>query len=109
MHGRLSQKSIGEHLLKSGGNITVLVDHLEREGLVERERCTEDRRVIYVSLTKQGEELFDNIYPEHLDRIREVMGSLDSQQCEDLIGLLNVVLPYELNVICNTRSPQLAN
>ena len=42
--GPLSLRQIGEKILKSGGNITTVVDNLEKHDLVERRRCPEDRR-----------------------------------------------------------------
>src|SRR5271165_5761107 len=74
LHGPLALREIAKYILKSGGNMTIVVDNLERDGLVTRDRDTEDRRMVYVSLTPKGVELFDRIYPEHLERIRSAMG-----------------------------------
>ncbi len=63
-------------VVKSGGNITVLVDHLENQGLVARDRDLKDRRIIYDSLTQKGEALFDGLYSDHLERIREAIAPL---------------------------------
>ena len=51
----LSQKELGYKLLKSGGNITMVIDNLEKDAYVERRRGTEDRRIFFVHLTKKGE------------------------------------------------------
>ena len=93
IHGKLAQRDIAKYILKSGGNITVIVDNLERGGLVQRDRDTADRRIIYVSLTPAGEAKFDELYPDHLSRIREVMASLTDAQCEQLTLLLQKVSP----------------
>src|SRR6478672_962992 len=50
--GPLCQKDLGEKLLKSTGNITMVVDNLERRGLVRRVRGTQDRRYVTVHLTE---------------------------------------------------------
>lgn len=100
IHGALAQRDIAKYILKSGGNITVLVDNLEREGLVMRDRDTKDRRIVYVSLTKRGEELFDRIYPGHLERIRGVMGALTEEECGQLTQLLQKVSPEQIEVAC---------
>jgi len=89
LQGPLAQRDIAKYLLKSGGNVTMVVDNLEREGLVARVRDTEDRRIVFVKLTAEGEATFDRVYPGHLDRIRSAVGSLGSRQCEDLISLLD--------------------
>ena len=51
--GRITLGELSKKQLTSGGNITVVVDNLEKEGLVERQPCKEDRRVIYVALTER--------------------------------------------------------
>jgi MarR family 2-MHQ and catechol resistance regulon transcriptional repressor len=104
IHGKLAQRDIAKYILKSGGNITALVDNLEGEGLVQRDRDTTDRRVIYVSLTPEGETLFDRLYPGHLDRIREAMSGLTSEECNQLNGLLQKVYPNYVEIACAPAS-----
>ncbi len=100
IHGKLAQRDIAKYILKSGGNITVLVDNLERVGLVRRDRDTDDRRIVYVSLTPSGEALFDRLYPGHLDRIREAMGPLTDEECELLSAVLQKVSPEHVEIAC---------
>src|SRR5947207_2210914 len=63
--GPLCQRDLGEKLLKSSGNITMVVDNLERRGLVERRRGSVDRRYITVHLTPEGEQLIRALFPKH--------------------------------------------
>lgn len=105
IHGKLAQRDIAKYILKSGGNITILVDNLEKDGLVYRERDTEDRRVIYVSLTKQGEKMFDDLYPGHLERIREAMGGLSDDEYRQLTSLLERVSPEHIEIACAPSRP----
>lgn len=42
--GPLCKRDIAAKILKSTGNITLLIDNLEKNGLVRRERDNEDRR-----------------------------------------------------------------
>ncbi|RZM31655.1 MAG: MarR family transcriptional regulator [Sphingomonas sp.] len=104
IHGKLAQREIAQYILKSGGNITVLVDHLERERLVTRERDTTDRRVVYVSLTSAGRDLFETVYPGHLDRIREAMGGLSDEECRQLTTLLQKVSPEHVEIACGQKA-----
>src|SRR5688572_23137625 len=55
--GPLCLGEISAKLLKSGGNITLVIDNLEKQGLVQRVRDPDDRRMINVSLTDKGEAL----------------------------------------------------
>ena len=100
IHGALAQRDIAKYILKSCGNITVVVDNLEREGYVVRDRDTVDRRVVYIKLTAAGEELFDRIYPGHLERIREVMGPLSDSECVYLMELLEKLASHEQVIPC---------
>ena len=50
--GPLCQRDIAAKILKSTGNITLVIDNLEKQGLVKRERTSEDRRYLTVKLTE---------------------------------------------------------
>ena len=56
--GPLTQKDLGYKLSRSGGNITLVVDNLEKAGLVKRQKDKEDRRKYYVVITKKGARLY---------------------------------------------------
>ncbi|NKE69371.1 MarR family winged helix-turn-helix transcriptional regulator [Candidatus Manganitrophus noduliformans] len=78
--GPLCQSELGRKLLRSGGNITMVVDNLERSGLVRRERG-EDRRFITLHLTKEGRQLIQKIFPKHLEAlVREMQVLTESEQ-----------------------------
>ncbi len=100
IHGKLAQRDIAKYILKSCGNITLLVDHLEQEGLVTRARDTKDRRIVYVSLTSAGEEAFDGIYPGHIECIREAMAPLTDEECLQLTALLQKITRRGIEVAC---------
>ena len=89
LQGPLAQRDIAKYLLKTGGNVTVVVDNLERVGLVTRIRDTEDRRVIYVKLTAEGEATFHRVYPAHKERIHAAVAALSELDCERLLALLD--------------------
>ncbi len=93
LHGPLAQRDIANYLLKTGGNITVVVDNLEKQGLVTRIRDTEDRRFVFVRLTEAGEELFDRLYQPHLERIRETMEAVSEANLTVLLELLEQLHP----------------
>ncbi len=78
--GPMNQKTLGQKVLKSSGNITVVVDNLERDGLVMRNRSKIDRRFITVLLTKKGRELISNVFPNHLFLIMHEMEILSDNE-----------------------------
>ena len=105
IHGKLAQRDIAKFTLKTGGNITVIVDNMESTGLVTRDRDTKDRRVTYVRLTPEGEAVFDHLYPLHLDRIREAMSAFSEAECELLIELLEKLSPEQTEIACAPPAP----
>ncbi|MEX2573533.1 MAG: MarR family transcriptional regulator [Balneolaceae bacterium] len=82
--GPLNQRSIGEKLLKSGGNITMVIDNLEKNGLVNRTRDPGDRRAVLIDLTEKGRVFIKAFFPEHLRRIREEFAVLSDREKQDL-------------------------
>ena len=82
--GPLRQGEISEKLLKSGGNITLVVDNLVRLGLVQRERDANDRRAVLVSLTDRGRALVERILPAHVAAIVAELSVLTPEEQETL-------------------------
>jgi MarR family 2-MHQ and catechol resistance regulon transcriptional repressor len=90
--GHLGQLTLGElsrKLLVSGGNTTVVVDNLERDGLVERIHDTHDRRIVSVQLTPKGSELFSNIFVKHAGYVATLAAILSKEEQIELSGLLS--------------------
>lgn len=83
--GPRCQKEIAHKLLKSGGNITLVIDNLERRGLVERVRNQDDRRYVTVHLTGGGRRLIEEVFPRHVESIVEEMGALSPKE-QELLG-----------------------
>ncbi|MHC1696933.1 MAG: MarR family winged helix-turn-helix transcriptional regulator [Geobacteraceae bacterium] len=82
--GPLCQRDIAKKILKSTGNITVVVDNLEKRGLVARVRGIEDRRFLTVQLTSDGEKLISEIFPPHAEAIIREMGILTEEEQVEL-------------------------
>ena len=82
--GPMYQRKIGTKLLKSGGNVTMVIDNLERRGLVERRRNQEDRRFVSVHLTKAGKKLIEQVFPIRVAAVEEEMKALKPAEQEEL-------------------------
>jgi len=85
--GPLSQVNIAKKVLKSSGNITMVIENLEKSGLVKRERKKDDRRYYIVQLTDEGRKLIGSIFPRHAAKIMEEMMILSSTEQETLGNL----------------------
>jgi MarR family transcriptional regulator, 2-MHQ and catechol-resistance regulon repressor len=86
--GKLTLGDLSRKGLVTGGCMTVIVDNLEKEGLVERARSLDDRRVIYVQLTGKGTRLFKSIFPVHVEKITELASVLSEKEQFQLAALL---------------------
>ncbi len=62
--GPLFQSELAAKLLKSGGNLTLVVDNLERDGFVSRTRDPADRRFVKVELTSKGRRFIGALFPK---------------------------------------------
>ena len=85
--GPLSQREIGQKILRSSGNITMVIDNLEKRGLVRRKRAKADRRFYIVHLTAGGSKLISNIFPPHARVIAKEFGVLTAAE-QDTLGSL---------------------
>lgn len=86
--GAMCQKDLGEKLLKSGGNITVVVRNLQKRGLVRRTRHADNRRFVTVDLTAAGRALIRRVFPRHVEGLVREMERLSADELATLGGLL---------------------
>jgi MarR family 2-MHQ and catechol resistance regulon transcriptional repressor len=86
--GPLPLNEIGKELLVSGGNITCVVDNLEKAGLVARSRDTQDRRVIQAALTPAGAARLAEILPVYAERALALTAGLTDVEQGILVQLL---------------------
>lgn len=89
--GPLSQQELGRKILKTKGNITAVIDNLEKKRLVERRHEKEDRRWAIVRLTGQGERLIRDLFPRHAAVIRKEMSTLSEVEQETLGRLCRIL------------------
>lgn len=86
--GPLTLGELAEKLLVTGGNVTYVMDRLEEDGLVYRERCGEDRRVIYAKLTPEGRDVIEGAFPGHAEFILSLVEHLEPDEREAARRLL---------------------
>lgn len=85
--GPMCQAELGAKLLKSGANLTFVLDNMDKTGLVERERGTEDRRRVTVRLTAKGRALVEKVFPRHAAKIARSFSVLTAAEQEQLRAL----------------------
>jgi MarR family 2-MHQ and catechol resistance regulon transcriptional repressor len=82
--GPMTQGEISAKVLKSGSNMTTVIDNLERDGLVRRARDEKDRRVIHVHLTDEGSRRIEAVMPVHVAALVEEFSVLSPKEQETL-------------------------
>lgn len=82
--GPLHQNAIGEKLFVSKSNMVAVIDKLEEQGLVKRERSCEDRRRIFVHLTEAGRNHIQALFPGHAAAITEEFCCLTPAEQKEL-------------------------
>jgi DNA-binding MarR family transcriptional regulator len=92
--GRLRMSELAEGVLLSRSGLTRLVDRMERDGLLRRERCEDDARGYHALITDKGRELFGRARRTHLDGVRErFLSHLAPDELRTLARLWEKVAP----------------
>jgi MarR family 2-MHQ and catechol resistance regulon transcriptional repressor len=82
--GSMTQGEVSSKVLKSTSNLTTVIDNLERDGYVRRERDEKDRRVIHVHLTEAGTRKIEAVLPNHVATLVEIFKVLSPAEQETL-------------------------
>ena len=85
--GSMNQGEVRTKVLKSGSNMTTVIDNLERDGLVTRERHEKDRRVINVHLTEAGKKKVEAVLPGHIAALVDEFSVLSASEQQTLAEL----------------------
>jgi MarR family transcriptional regulator, organic hydroperoxide resistance regulator len=90
----LSLSSLSERIRAQNSTVTGIIDRMEREGLVRRERSTTDRRVVHIRLSDKGQKLARQIQVEPMEIFRDALASLTQADLRDLLRIMNKLQKY---------------
>ncbi|MBX3084123.1 MAG: MarR family transcriptional regulator [Anaerolineae bacterium] len=85
--GTLSQSELAQKMLKSTGNISSILKHMEKDGLVSRVRDPDDNRYMQVCITNQGRAVIDKVLASHIAGIVAEMSVLSADEQDELARL----------------------
>jgi len=94
----LRMNELSRLLMVTGGNITAIVDQLEKEGQVERLDDSADRRVFRIRLTRSGEKSFLEMARAHEQWVVELLGGLSRKEHDELLKLLAKLKQHAVEV-----------
>ena len=86
--GPLTVGAICDKMLVTGGNMTLVLDNLEKLNLVKRVPSKNDRRAINVELTSKGNKVFERDFKDHAFFITDLMSALTAKEQKELAKLL---------------------
>jgi DNA-binding MarR family transcriptional regulator len=93
--GKLRIGELGGRLVVEPHNVTRLLDRLEQEGLLKRQRAREDRRGVFAVLTEKGAALRDRMWVSYRSAILEVLGAAVSRRdAETLTATLKKIIRH---------------
>ncbi len=95
----LSLSNLSERIRAQNSTVTGIIDRMEREGLVRRERSTTDRRVIHIRLSEKGKKLAAEIQVEPMEIFRGALSSLPTSDLSDLLRIMNKLQKYVRNEV----------
>ncbi|MEV6805424.1 MarR family transcriptional regulator [Streptomyces sp. NPDC051132] len=85
---RLRMTDLAETLKITRSRLTYVVNRLERDGLVRRENCREDRRASLAALTDEGRAVLERTAPGHVETVRTL---LFDRLTEEQVGQLEEI------------------
>jgi DNA-binding MarR family transcriptional regulator len=88
----VSQRRLMDELGLTSGTISVRMDRLVQQGLVDRRQDPESKRTTLITLTGRGRALFEQVVPAHLANERRMLAALSEHEQEALAGLLRKLL-----------------
>jgi len=86
---RVNMHCVKDRMIDRAPNATRLTDKLIAKGLVERERCEEDRRVVYVRITQKGLDLLNSIDKKNKATMQQTVDRLSPADAIVLNNLLD--------------------
>jgi DNA-binding MarR family transcriptional regulator len=94
----LKMNELSRLLMVTGGNITAIVDQVEKEGLVERLDEPADRRAFRIRLTPAGRKTFAEMARAHEEWVVELLSGLSRREQDELLKLLAKLKSHAVEV-----------
>ena len=95
----LKMNELSRLLMVTGGNVTAIVDQLEKESLVERLAEPADRRAFRIRLTRAGERAFAEMARAHEEWVVDLLAGLSRKDHEELLRLLAKLKASTIEVV----------
>ena len=85
---KMTMSELSKELMVSNGNVTGVIDRLERNALVSRTRAEHDRRIQYIQLTTKGRKQFSKMAKDHERWLDDLLSGMSVNDLTSLQRLL---------------------
>lgn len=86
--GKTNVQYLIDNLFTTSGNMTLVINNMERDELITKEKSEKDKRFYLISLSEKGKDLVDKILPEHSKMYSKLLSKLSSDEKNKFIELL---------------------
>ncbi|CAH1214944.1 MULTISPECIES: MarR family winged helix-turn-helix transcriptional regulator [Paenibacillus] len=104
--GRCMAVDVARQLSLSSGATTIVLNQLESEGMIRRVRSEEDRRIVWLSLTEEGEQLAQALNANRGRMTWELLQALTEEEQQQMLGMLKKI---ELKLLEKMKQLEHAN
>lgn len=91
--GTLTPKELAKSIMRSPGNLTLVLDNMVRDGLIKRETDTKDRRRVAITLSESGRKIAGKTVPAFRARVSESLAPLAERDIDALVKLCAKLVP----------------
>ncbi|HIT89249.1 MAG TPA: MarR family transcriptional regulator [Candidatus Merdenecus merdavium] len=90
--GDLKIGQITEKILSTGGNMTVVINNLQKEGMVEKYADRRDSRASVIHITEKGEKKIEEIFPHYLSDLKLFFAKINEEEKVELARILKKLM-----------------
>lgn len=86
--GEMNVREIIKKTLSTAGNMTVVIDNLEKEGYITRDKNKNDKREYIIRISEKGNSFIESFFPEHIKNISKLLSVLTEEEKNKLTEIL---------------------
>ena len=87
--GSLSMQQVKKRMIDNSPNVTRLADKLIDKGLISRDRCTKDRRTVYIQIDQKGKDLLKEVDEQNTNPRNELLSQVTDHEAKVVSDVLD--------------------
>jgi DNA-binding MarR family transcriptional regulator len=90
-HRKMKISELSEKMGLTSSTVSGIVDRLEKQGMVKRERSSDDRRVVYVNIDEEFRKKSKEVFKKVEDKFRDMMNKATEEEHDEIVKGLNTL------------------